>query len=333
MKQLIHDFPLQLREALQLLEKADFGNILTQPAFSNIVIAGLGGSGISGKIAKNLLEPFCTVPIANVYTYDIPAFVGENTLFITCSYSGNTEETLSAFEQALQQKAKIFVITSGGLLAEKAKANHIPYLLIPSGRPPRASFGYALVNIMGLLEKLGLCGKNNYTAQIPKLAQFLEKEMPNMQEDAKKVANFILGKIPVVYTQELNEGVAIRFRQQFTENAKMLGWHHVIPEMNHNEIVGWQEPQSNLAVLFLYAGNENEREKIRFDVMQEITSQHADKNITQYHLHGKGSTWLEKYFYLVLTLDWASVYLAELRNQDPTPVKNVDYLKKRLSQG
>jgi glucose/mannose-6-phosphate isomerase len=324
MKKLIEQFPDQIREALSLsldLPKYDSKKI------QNIVIAGLGGSGITGVMVKKMLEPILSIPTQTLCSYDIPAYINEHTLFIISSYSGNTEETLSMMHKAITKNALIFAISAGGKLHELAHKHLIPSILIPSGRPPRASIAYSLVTIFRLLEGLNLVGKENYTKKFEHIATFLEKNAENIQEEAKEISSYLNEKIPIIYAQDANEALAVRFRQQLNENSKMLAWHHVIPEMNHNEIVGFEGKANHVAVLLLRLGNENDQENIRFDFLAELLSQSAVPIRT---LVGQGKNYFENYFYIFQVLDWVSVFLAEIAGIDPTPVATITLLKNRL---
>ena len=324
MKKFITQFPDQIREALALsldVPKYDAKKI------QNIVIAGLGGSGITGVMVKKMLEPILSIPIETLCSYDIPAYINEHTLFIISSYSGNTEETLSMMQKAITKNALIFAISAGGKLQELAHKHHIPSILIPSGRPPRASIGYSLITIFRLLEGLNLMGKENYAKKFEHIATFLEKNAENIQQEAKEISSYLNEKIPVIYAQDANEALAIRFRQQLNENSKMLSWHHVFPVMNHNEIVGFEGKSHHLAVLLLRLGNENDRENIRFDFLTELLDKAAVPVRT---LVGQGNNYFENYFYIFQVLDWVSVLLAEKAEIDPTPVATITLLKNRL---
>jgi glucose/mannose-6-phosphate isomerase len=253
MDELIQAFPAQLKRAIEIGEKSKIG----KPKFPirNILISGLGGSGIGGTILSNVLRDDISVPIIVNKEYQIPAFVNENTLVIISSYSGGTEETLSALMQAFQQNAQIICITSGGLVQQYAETNDIDYVLIDGGSPPRAAFGQSFVQLLYILHKQNLL-EDGFKQYLQSSIELVETEEESIKEKAKKIAERLNGKTPVIYSDAKFEGVCIRFRQQINENSKMLCWHHVVPEMNHNELVGWREKNENIAVIFLRNNND-----------------------------------------------------------------------------
>lgn len=324
MKTLIDNFPLQLQEAVEIAEKA---KIHAQPV-SQVLITGLGGSGIGGTIAAELAVDESPCPINVSKGYFLPAYVNEKTLVIVSSYSGNTEETISAMKMAQEKKARILCITSGGWIAEEAKRNNYEIILIPGGNPPRSCLGYSLVQQLFVFHKNGIL-KNSPKKDILAAADFLIAEKNSIQQEAKRIAAFLNGKLPVLYITINNEGIAIRFRQQINENSKMLCWHHVIPEMNHNELVGWRTKNENLAVLFLRHADEFERNSKRIEINKNIISQYTS-NITD--VFSKGNSRIEKCLYLIHLTDWVSYYIAETNQTDATEVKVIDHLKNELSK-
>src|SRR5690606_23093733 len=175
-----------------------------------------------------------TKPIFVNKTYDLPKFADTNTLVIICSYSGNTEETVNALHQAIQRNCKIVCITSGGAIQEKANEHQLDCIVIPSGFPPRACLGYALVQLFGVFHHFNLINET-YIQEFESASRLLDKEEALIQEEAKILAKAIADKLPIIYIENDMEGVGVRWRQQINENGKMLAWHHVIPEMNHNE--------------------------------------------------------------------------------------------------
>ena len=321
MKNLVENFYRHILEALEL----PIPFFEAPQNFQNVVIAGLGGSGIAGVMVKKMLENTFSLPIQTLSSYDVPEYVNEKTFFITASYSGDTEESLTMFEKAKQKGAFLVTICSGGLLEKISKDQHIPCILIPKGNPPRAAIAYSLVLMFRIFASLGLSVFS--LKKWKDLALFLEKNQENFQKTAQKYVDFFINKIPIIYSSEKNEALAIRFRQQLSENSKMLAWHHVIPEMTHNEIMGWEGKTSNFVVLFLKLGNENEREKLRFDFLQETIE---EKGITVKTLPYFGETFEEYYFSALQILDFISVFLAEKQDIDPTPVTTIRQLKDRL---
>ena len=246
MRELISNFPNQLREAMSIgtstpLREAD-------KTFDNVLITGLGGSGIAGTIIAELTAQHVKIPVTVNNDYFIPAFVGPRTLVIASSYSGNTEETLEAFEHARKQGAHIVCITSGGKIAQLADEYGFDKIVIPGGMPPRSCFGYSLTQQFIIFSHFGLINQAMVDA-LKGVPDFLDANLTEIMKKAEELTNLLYGRMPVIYAGAGTGGVAIRFRQQVNENAKMLCWHHVLPEMNHNELVGWAGGDDEKAVV------------------------------------------------------------------------------------
>lgn len=325
MKELINNFPNQLREAIRIGAQAK----LSKPKkVSNVFISGLGGSGIGGTIVSELTAMEAAVPITVSKGYFIPEFVNHNTLVIISSYSGNTEETLYALNLALKRKAKIVCITSGGKIAEIAKKRKLDLILIPGGMPPRACLGYSLTQQFFILSFFGIIGKK-FKSQLKSAIDLIESEKENIIAEAKQIAEKIQGKTPVIYATTYFEGVAIRFRQQLNENAKILCSHHAIPEMNHNELVGWASGSEKVAVVFLRDKDEFERNNSRIEFSKQVISKYTP-HVTE--VWSKGKSKIEKAIYFIHLVDWVSVLLAEMKGADAMEVRVIDMLKSELSK-
>lgn len=326
MDELIQAFPAQLKRAIEIGEKSKIG----KPKFPirNILISGLGGSGIGGTILSNVLRDDISVPIIVNKEYQIPAFVNENTLVIISSYSGGTEETLSALMQAFQQNAQIICITSGGLVQQYVETNDIDYVLIDGGSPPRAAFGQSFVQLLYILHKQNLL-EDGFKQYLQSSIELVETEEESIKEKAKKIAERLNGKTPVIYSDAKFEGVCIRFRQQINENSKMLCWHHVVPEMNHNELVGWREKNENIAVIFLRNNNDFERNQERMEFTKEVVSQYAGDVI---EIYSKGDHDIIRSIYLIHLTDWVSYYLAVLKGVDAVEINVINKLKNKLAE-
>lgn len=327
MNQLIERFPEQLREALTIGEAAVLRPHVEE--ITNVFAAGLGGSGIGANFASEFLTDELKVPLTINKGYNIPASVTKNTLAIASSYSGNTEETLHAFEQMIQTGAKVVIITSGGKLLEKAKELDLDYILVPGNWPsPRACLGYSFVQQLFILHKLGL-STDKAIESVKSSITLIENDQTEIRALAKKVAEQLNGKIPIIYTTDRMESVAMRFRQQINENAKMLAWHHVVPEMNHNELVGWRDKNNDLAVVYFRNEDDFKRNAVRIDINKEIISRYTD---TVIELFSKGNDLVERSLYLVNLGDWITYFLSELHGVDSIEVDVIDYLKKELSK-
>ncbi len=326
MKKLVLEFSTQLQEALIIAKNHRFK---TAPRdFSNVVITGLGGSGIGGSIVQNYVFDKMKLPLLVNKDYFLPSFVDKNTLVIVCSYSGNTEETLMAMQQAIKIKATIVCITSGGQVAQLADKKGLDCILVPAGMPPRACLGYSLVQILNTLANFGLID-NKFEKEIAASIKQLKAEQKNIQKKAMTLAKKILGKLPIIYSAPAYEGVAIRFRQQINENSKMLCWHAVIPEMNHNELVGWRDDAKDKVVIILRNEDDYERTQTRMEINKKVIKKHSPGII---EIYSEGNSYWEKAFYLIHLTDWISVDLADLRELDATEVKVIDFLKGSLAK-
>lgn len=326
MNDLIAGFTDQIRRAVAIGESAKLRK--TKMPIRNILLSGLGGSGIGGTILSNILKDDLKVPIVINKNYHIPAFVDENTLVVVTSYSGNTEETMSAMIQAYKRSAHIVCITSGGLVKEYAEIHDIDFIQIDGGMPPRACFALSFIQLLYTLNKLDLI-EDGFKQNLSKTIERLDSEQEEIKTMANELAQKLMGTIPVIYADASFEGVAIRFRQQINENAKMLCWHHVVPEMNHNELVGWRRKNEDISVIFLRNNNDFDRNQERMDFTKEVVKQYTSK---VYELYSKGETDIEKSLYLIHVCDWVSYYLAEMNEVDAIEVEIINSLKNKLAE-
>jgi glucose/mannose-6-phosphate isomerase len=327
MHELVERFTAQLEEALEIGRNA----VINKPkgTIRNVYVSGLGGSGIGGNFAQEFIRNEAKIPYVVGKGYDAPNWVGKSSLAIVSSYSGNTEETLTAFDALLKTGAKIVCVASGGKLIELAKQHGLDYVQVPSNWPsPRACLGYSVVMQLCILNKLRIISAKAIK-QVESSIVLINKESDDIKKRAEKVANQLHGKIPVIYTTDRMESVAVRFRQQVNENAKMLCWHHVIPEMNHNELVGWRIPNDNLAVIYFRNKDDYQRNAVRIDINKTIIK---DYTKTIIELNSKGRNLIEHAMYFVHLGDWASCYLADLRGVDSIEVKAIDFLKSELGK-
>jgi len=325
MKELIENFPENLREALLIAEQ----NPLQKgyPKFANIVICGMGGSGIGGRLVAGWFIDELDIPVNFCQDYNLPKYVNNRTLVIACSYSGNTEETLSAVQQAHEKGAYIIGLTSGGNLAEFCSRFHYECFFVPGGNPPRTQLAFSLVLLTHVLEQIGMIRKESLDP-FSEAASVLENEAETIHAEAKELASFIHGKDLIIYSDAKDEAVAIRARQQFNENSKILCSHHVIPEMNHNELVGWAGGHDNHAVLFLHTGNLHLQNSKRF-VFSRAVAESKTQHI--YDLSAESGNGILRSLYLIHVIDWASYYLAELKEVDAVEIEVLDSLKSSLT--
>lgn len=326
MKELVESFPIQLKEALEIGRNAKLSSATHE--IKNVLISGLGGSGIGGTIAAELTASEATVPILVNKDYFLPAYVNQHTLVIISSYSGNTEETTNAMEIAIERGAKIVCVSSGGKVIDKAQALGFDHIIIPGGNPPRACLGYSLTQLFYVLNHFGIIS-NKFEAQLEKAIALLESDKEDILSRAQDLTSKLHQKLPILYAPAGYEGVAVRFRQQLNENSKILCWHHVIPEMNHNELVGWKDENHDLAVVIFRNDNDYDRVKSRIEINEGVISQYTPNII---ELFSKGDSAIEKSLYLIHLCDWVTCFLADKRGVDAVEVKVIDQLKGELAK-
>ncbi|MFC2175470.1 bifunctional phosphoglucose/phosphomannose isomerase [Bacteroidota bacterium] len=326
MRQLILDFTKQIATAIEIGNA--FKATETDRKISNVLISGLGGSGIGGTIAAEVVASEAKIPITTNNGYFVPGFVSNETLFVACSYSGNTEETISAATLAADKGAKVVVISSGGKLKEMADANGWDFLAIPGGQPPRASFGLSFPEVLYVLGAFGIIS-NNFEKELKASIKLLDETEDAVQAEAKAITAKLAGKIPVIYAADGFGGVATRFRQQVNENSKMLCWHHVIPEMNHNELVGWRTKNDDLAVILFRNETDFDRIQARMNINKNTFAEYTNTTV---EVWSKGESDLQRSLYLIHVGDWVSFLLGEDKGVDITEVKVIDHLKGELSK-
>lgn len=326
MYELIKEFPTQLRKALEIGEKSVLKTAYTSP-IKNIVVCGLGGSGFGGNILNELLLSELTVPVITIKSYFLPAFVDASTLLILSSYSGNTEETVSCAHQAVERGLKPVCVTSGGKLAEFAAKNNLDIITIPSGFPPRACLGYSSTQLFFILKHCKLIN-DSFVSAIKNSALLLETEQKKIMDDAEFLADKLLRKVIVLYTEDKYESTALRLKQQINENSKLHCWYNVIPEMNHNELVGWREVNDALAVVILRADDEYSRNSERILFKKDVIVK-LSENV--YEVEAKGTDTFEKHFYLIHFGDWLSYFLAIKQGYDPSEIDVLIKLKGHMS--
>lgn len=325
MKTIVAALKDQLIDAKSIAETITIKNV---KPFNHVVITGLGGSGIGGGIVKDLVYNTMELPITLNKGYELPACVNENALVIVSSFSGNTEETVICLKQALEKNATIFCITSGGEVLDIAQSNGLDYIQLPTAKSPRTMLSYSITQMIYALKAYKLIDSIDLHTQMQGVIDLISNKTLEIQETAMELAEFFYKKIPVLYSVDGFNGVCERFRQQINENAKMLCWHHVVPEMNHNELVGWTENHENISVLFLRNSRDHKRNSIRIGLNNEIVSKYAQTK----EVYSLGETHLENTFFWIHLGDWVSVFLSEMNAVDAVEVKVIDFLKSELGK-
>jgi len=295
-----------LKEQVQFDSKFEiYGN------FENIVIAGMGGSGIVGSIFKEL---YTQKPVVQVDDYHIPDFVNEKSLFIAVSYSGNTEETLSATDLAIDKKATVFTISSGGKLGEKGAQN----VTVPKGLQPRSSVGYMLMPLLNTF----LPQSQKRIDNAHRLLETMDENNEHIKAQAREI--FEHSSIPVIYGHYPFKAVAYRWKTQFNENAKILAYSNFFPELNHNDTMPLRDTYRKDSFMFFTFSSTNEKIKSRISITAEITNTYFVR------IDPLGGSIFEKLFYLIHYGDYLTYHLANYRGMSPEDVGIIEELKLRM---
>jgi glucose/mannose-6-phosphate isomerase len=301
-----------------------------------IIVAGMGGSAIGGELLKDWARDRMAVPTEICREYSLPAYADKNTLVFVVSYSGETEESLSVFLDALKRKCMTACISSGGELRDFALKFGVPHLLVPSGMAPRATLPYLLMPLPVALRKIGLVsevdGEMSEVQRVLKLVSLENSpQKPHTSNFSKTLAASIRGTVPVVYGFGIYRAVAQRLKTQFNENSKIPAKWEYFPELNHNEIVGWEKAQElarSFSVIFIRDSAEPVEIRRRIEVTQEL----MHRQFRAFEIWSKGKSTLARMASVVCIGDFTSVYLAILRGVDPTPVKTISLLKGKIKE-
>jgi glucose/mannose-6-phosphate isomerase len=319
--------PEDIEQALAEFEGRTFSRF--NPA--NIVVCGMGGSAIGGDLAYSLLREDLPVPLCVVRDYNLPSFVSRNTLFYAISYSGNTEETISAYKEAKARGARRVVISSGGKLKEIVDED--VFISLPSGLPPRSALPFIFVPLVRSLESIGVVRKRNdwkeAIALLRELRESLSPLTPTQDNRAKQLAYSLRGKLPLIYASSpLLYGVAFRWKTQINENAKAHAYVDYFSELHHNEIMAWEskEKVANFAVVILRDKGENDRIRERIEITKELLSDKTEI----YEVWTKGEGKLARLLSVLYLGDFLSLYLAVLYGVDPQEIDSINYIKKKL---
>jgi glucose/mannose-6-phosphate isomerase len=330
-------FVEQCRAAEKVGWDGSLPELAVRPA--KVVLTGLGGSAAGGDFVRAIFEASGSIPFLVNRDYGLPAYVGSGDLVFCASYSGNTEETLSAYEDAKRKGATVIVISSGGRLTELARAAGDPVLAVPGGQPPRTAMGWMMVPVLVACERLGLVPKQEYAEAWDGLAQARSRWTADVAFDdnpAKLAAAELFGKIPVIYgLGGAPAVVANRVRCQIHENAKAMAHSNGFPELNHNEILGWArggKAEANQvgqwAGLLLSLGDESEKMNTRARITLDLIGDYCPFGLVT----ARGTGLLARMLWLAYFGDYVSVYLARLREVDPEDIGLIDRLKEELSK-
>ena len=335
MFQSIYDFPIQMKEAQSIGEKIELKNTYTD--IQNIILCGMGGSAIGGDLSRSLVSNSLKLPLIVNRNYKLPNWVNSNSIVICSSYSGNTEESLSAYHDAISKGARVIGVTTGGKLASLLDQNNNDKVAIPTGLQPRAAVAFSFIPLLYLLKKLNATDGeaiNDLSSTINAIE--LARDLYSADNDKNptlSLAKEIYDTLPIIYGEnESTSAIALRWKGQFCENSKMLAYHNEIPEMNHNEIVGWQQNSQllkKITILWVSDKSFNTRNSLRIDASSDILD---NTPFLQKKIELDGGSFTERFIHLLHFGDWVSYWCALLHKTDPSPVNKIDVLKKILSE-
>jgi len=331
----LHKFPEQCQKAWEKVLKLELPPEYIK--ISNVVIVGMGGSAIGGDIVRRLALTESKLPVRVHRDYGLPAFVDASTLVIASSYSGNTEETLSAFTESLKTRARKLAITSGGKLKHLAEGEGIPVFVIDYQAPPRAAFSHSFVPLLGIFQKIGLLGDKSADLQealdiLNKLSTDFIETRPLASNPAKQLAAKLWGHVAVIYGAEILSEVARRWKTQFNENSKAWAFFESFSELNHNAVAGYEFPpeaKERIFVLMLRSSLLRPRNLLRYEVTAKLL---AKAGIAYEFAEAGGKSALAQVLSLVLLGDYCSFYLAMLNRVDPTSIDAINFIKQYLAR-
>lgn len=289
---------------------------------NKIIICGLGGSAIAGDILKTYLKDE-KIPITVSREYELSRNADKKTLVIISSYSGNTEETVSSYRDALRKGCKVISVTSGGKISEMSITHRTQVIKIPRGMQPRAALAYSFFPMLKILETLKVIESRKQ--EVDKLVTTLDKKL--FMETGAKLSGNLVGKIPLIYSSEMLAPVAYRWKTQINENAKAMAFNNVFPELNHNELSALVNLNANFHCIMIRTNSDPHRVVKRMEITKKIYMQ---RGIDVTDMLIKGDTYLAKLFSAVHIGDWTSYYLGLRYKIDPTPVDEIEGFKKAL---
>lgn len=332
MLRFLREFPEQVAAARKLKEQPV---LKIKKDAAGIIFSGLGGSAICGDLFQNAFSNQLQIPVLTNREYCLPNWVSQKTVTILISYSGNTEETLASYREARRRKAALGVVSSGGKLSEMAKKDRVPLITVPAGYPPRTALGYLFFGALSFLENAGILKISEMrfsqlVKTIRKAAADNDPQNDFNENPTRRLAAALKNTIPIIYSASFLSGTATRWKTQIEENSKNLAFTGTLPEMNHNEVVGWSYPVETLkrlSVVFLRDREDQAQVKKRF----EITSNLLQPRRFFAEVEGKNNDRLARLFSMIIFGDWVSYYLALENGSDPTPVERITQLKKQLA--
>lgn len=310
----------------------DLENIKTENIHS-VIVTGLGGSAMSGDLLQNFCIGEIKIPYSVNRNYFLPEYADEHSLVIVSSYSGNTEETISALNHALKNECQVICISTGGKISQTAKENNIPVVVLPAGLQPRYALGLSFFSLLKIFQTLNLIPvQSKYVEEIRELWKVNGETFSNESNPALSFAEKIVGYTPIIYSAaDITSAVGYRFKCQFNENSKLHAFHNVIPELNHNEIIGWEsfdEDNFHSKLITIFDDSYLPQIKKRFEITSELA---AKTGIEVLDLSSNKNHLKVRLMDLIYFTDWITYYVAVLRAFDPTEINNINTLKERLA--
>lgn len=332
----VERFAEQCREAWEIGSAAT--GLPSGDGVENIVVLGMGGSGVAGDVTQSVVEPRLPIPFRTIKSYGpIPEWVGRNTLAFAVSYSGSTEETIAALEGVNERAARVVTISAGGPLAEMASSLGLAHVQIPSGLQPRASLGYLTMPILAVLARMGLVPDlqpdvDEAIKVLSEIAARGARDRPVGDNPAKDLARSIVDRIPVISGgYGLGATAAYRFKCDLNEYGKVPAFWHYLPELDHNEIVGWNKlkdlTRKRFVAILLRDSGDGDRIDLRFELTRKLTKGHFADVI---ELHSEGASELARILSLILITQLAAIYVGLANGVDPGPVEVIQKLKAEL---
>lgn len=333
------------REAKRLFERIGLprkveipgGVLIRYMAPRNVIVAGMGGSSVGGEILRDLLRDVVSVPIGTCNDYELPAYADRDTLVFAVSYSGETEETLSTFVEAVKRGCMVVAVTSGGHLKSMCERLGLPCVTVPSGLPSRVALPYLFFPLLTLMEELGVASGQSKDLQetervLKEICEENSPQTPLEENPAKRLAVKLQGTIPVIYGSRNLRAVARRWKTQLNENSKVPCRYEVFPELDHNEVEGWEAPESltkRFSVVLLRDPDEPPRLKLRIEATKKLVLRKVCEVL---EVHARGRSKLTKMFSLIQIGDLVSVYLAALLGVNPWPAEAISKIKTELRE-
>ena len=327
----------QIQSSIKIIDNFDVSSIkinerISSNKYDSILVCGMGGSAIGGDFVKAVISQEVKVPIYINRDYNLPSWVNKKTLVFICSYSGNTEETISCYKQIVKLNFTPIVISTGGYLLKDAMKNNFLTIKMPKGIQPRAAFGYSSTLLLLSLVKMNIL-KSDYLNQLEgsvEALRIISNNLSNLTKDnlAVKLAYQIKDKLPIIYGTPLTNIVSVRFRGQLAENSKILSFHNVYPELNHNEIEGFIKLNADFILISIKDLDDNTSILKRMNYTSDILSNVKEK----FEYEEKGDNYLERLYKSITFFDWVSFYLSILNQVDPSPVNNIMKLKKTMNK-